>query len=171
MSDHLYHYTEGGLYLDGHLATEVCEHCDTADTVRSGPNPYTLTTADIIAATERRWDLRGPVPVPRIGWWRCGSCATPRRPHPRRWRYHHYKGYEEEHRVPWRCDISLKCVECGQATVHGIALPRDYYHANAANSGRWSDHQDALLAIEADHGPLRFGVLSQESPPHGYPAP
>lgn len=102
-----------------------------------------LTADEVLAATHAKWDLSGPLPVPAGGWLACPVCRDGR-PQPRYWRWHRRAGKPT---VPWRCDVSFKCVDCAAVWTHGIAVDEQYYRSNATKPGRmitWREVRDVL---------------------------
>ncbi len=69
------------------------------------------------------WDLSGSLPVPVPGWLVCPICSSGdlllreyrigRRNEPRG---------AELRRLPYRCDVSIKCLDCSAVWLHGIPL-------------------------------------------------
>lgn len=103
-----------------------------------------LTAAEVHAATAARWNTTGPVPVPHDGWLACPVCRTDR-PQPRWWRFHQRTGAT----VPWRRDISFKCVSCAHVWTHGVVLDQDAWgrRARPRETGRhigWRDVRDLI---------------------------
>lgn len=84
-----------------------------------------LTLEQVLAATERYWDLSRPLPTPRDGMIRCGHCG-----HDgiqiRYWKWHRR---EESRTTPYRCDVVLKCTGCGAFWPHGVVVPEVYFEA------------------------------------------
>ena len=77
-----------------------------------------LDAGQVAAATAARWDLSGPLPVARPGWLACPVCHTDG-VQVRHWRFHERSATPT---VRWRCDVSMKCCDCGAVWVHGVAL-------------------------------------------------
>lgn len=98
---------------------------DDSGTGTSGPVPLfpELDPDQVLAATVRRWDLDGPLPVPRPGWLCCPVCGCSV-VQPRYWRWHVRSGAPT---VAGRCDVSFKCCDCAAVWVHGVAIPEGIF--------------------------------------------
>lgn len=77
----------------------------------------------VLAATNRRWDLRPALVIPRDGWLLCPICGNGM-PRIRFWRYHRR---EQSETTPYRCDISFKCTDCAFVWLHGVVISEEHW--------------------------------------------
>lgn len=102
-----------------------------------------LSAEDVLANVEARWDLTGPLPVPRGEWLACPVCRAGQ-PQPRHWNFHRHGTTH-----PWRCDVSWKCISCSAVWIHGVAVPQSMYvaavpHNRAQRIIQWREARQIL---------------------------
>ena len=86
--------------------------------------PKSENSADGIMVTVRQhWDLDGKLPVPVGLWLQCPVCRSVN-VLLREWRIgrRNQPRGAERRRLPFRCDVSFKCLECSAVWPHGIPL-------------------------------------------------
>lgn len=74
------------------------------------------------------WNLDSPFPRPTGDWMRCPVCGS------RNYLIQSWHGFDRydhppegvTHRVPFRCDVTVKCMNCANVWVHGLALPQSW---------------------------------------------
>lgn len=101
--------------------------------------PPPSSPAQLLERVERRWDLSGPVPVPR---WdvECPSCrGTEVALRQCSFHYRHKTGSKS----PWRCDVSFKCLECSLTFTFGVPVPQGMYEAVPRTLG-WREVKELL---------------------------
>lgn len=108
-----------------------------------------LSAEEVHAAVAAKWDLSGPLPVPRGDWLRCPVCGSDAM------QIRHWFWHARDHAViPWRCDLSVKCAACSAVWLHGIAVPADYYDRHSERSHKrligWRDGRRMLEETHAE---------------------
>lgn len=101
-----------------------------------------MTREEILSRVREVWDLDGILPWPHETL-NCASCGSGEL-HPRYWRFFRRQGFPES-RVPYRCDVGVKCTRCSLVMVFGVAVPKEVYD-RAPNRGhqlQWKDVQHA----------------------------
>lgn len=104
-----------------------------------------LSPDRVLAAVRERWDLSGPLPVPRGEWLACPVCRSGR-PQPRYWLWHRKSSGTP---LPFRCDVAFKCVECSAGWVHGVAVDEDTYRRRAVKERRRIEWREARRMLGA----------------------
>lgn len=108
--------------------------------------PDDLTSDQIMERTLRHWDYSGPLPIP-IGEFTCFCGGTDW--HARYWLFHDYaiQRANRDHRFRYRCDVSLKCMDCGHTPVWGLVIPDEHW-AKWGLSPRKVDWHEALPLLD-----------------------
>lgn len=95
------------------------------------------TAEEIMARVSEVWDFDQPFPWPKVdlSCQVCGSGAL----HPRFWRFFN-RG--ERSRIPWRCDVGVKCTRCSVVLTFGVPVPEDVFRNTAerldiVNQQKW----------------------------------
>lgn len=101
--------------------------------------------ADVLAKTDRFFAFtEGSIPVLRDGVKACG-CGSDRWV-PRFWKKHlRNRSATTTH----RCDVGVKCEDCGVLARHGVVITRDRFEALRFPTGKQVDHHD-LTAVEQE---------------------
>jgi hypothetical protein len=132
---------EPGFYrlvaLDAKSIAEMGDREDgmVAPRVVDDPYPGAHTPDQPIGAREkilervfRNWDFSSELPRPIMETLRCFCGNTEW--HPRYWLFHDYQMQQKSnpHRFRYRCDVSMKCTECGYVGVWGVVVPDEWWH-------------------------------------------
>ncbi len=114
------------------------------------------TAEHIVARVAARWDLSAPLPVPRPGWLVCPVCRAPD-VIPREWRIgaRNLPRGAELRRLPYRVDVSFKCLDCSLVWWHGVAVSetdgRRFGSRSGARVVHWREGVGLLRAWAFGH--------------------
>lgn len=102
-----------------------------------------MTAEEIISRVREVWDLDGLLPWPRSPL-NCASCGSGEL-HPRYWRFFKRSGFPNS-RVPFRCDVGVKCTRCSLVMVYGVAVPQEVYDRAPERDNQlwWRDVQHII---------------------------
>ena len=106
--------------------------------------PCLTSVDDVHTAVAKVWDFTQTFPTIRPGTISCGRCGG--RFLIRDWKYHRNRTPHTS--VPWRCDVSTKCVGCSAVDVFGVVVPQDVWR----RVSRWEDrHVTRSAALRGGH--------------------
>lgn len=97
------------------------------------PDAHAEGRDDRIAAC---WNLDYPLPIPRgAGMRLCPGCSAGNPfPQPslvvKDWKF--FTRDKVGSKVPFRCDVRLKCVTCSLVLIYGVVIPEEMYEAAKA---------------------------------------
>lgn len=99
-----------------------------------------MSSEEILQRVREVWDLEGVLPWPKVPI-SCAACGSGDL-HPRYWRFFKRAGWETS-RVPFRCDVGMKCTVCSLVMTFGVAIPQDVYERAPERENQlwWRDVQ------------------------------
>ena len=98
------------------------------------PDAYQVDKEEVFRRVKERWDLTGPLPVPK---WdvTCPICLakmSEKGLQGRIWNFH-MRGPDS--RFPHRCDVSFKCRHCSFVMTFGVVVPEAMHNKARTKSG------------------------------------